>query len=203
MPEIVSKIVLTDRFDALYSELADRYPEAFIVRIEADKFLVEHAQEAIEHAYLTSDKQKIVLLCSTEFTPIAQNKLLKIIEEPPPRTHFVLATPSKSSLLPTIRSRLVVEKGVSDGTKRGSGVDLGRFDLSALFELIQANRRTSAKEAKEIVEALGREVFKEGRIAPDTSLTDALAQSIRLLDMGSPPPFVLGRLGLKLLGKRR
>jgi DNA polymerase-3 subunit delta' len=37
--------------------------------------------------------------------PQAANALLKIVEEPPPATHFVLIVPEISQLLPTLRSR--------------------------------------------------------------------------------------------------
>ena len=204
MREPFSFILLTDRFEEETEALRREFPEAQIVTIAAEgDFLVEHAREATEKAYLTSDRQKIVVLAARLFTPIAQNKLLKILEEPPPSTHFVLMTPSKASLLPTVRSRLVVQNRMPRRDAVESGVDLERFDLARLFDLLSQNRRIDPKKAAELVEAIGAEAMRSGRYRLDEELLETLQQSVKLLDMGSPPAFVLSRLGLKLLEKRR
>ena len=204
MREPFSFILLTDRFEEETEALRREFPEAQIVTIVAEgDFLVEHAREATEKAYLTSDRQKIVVLAARLFTPIAQNKLLKILEEPPPSTHFVLMTPSKASLLPTVRSRLVVQNRMPRRDAVESGVDLERFDLARLFDLLSQNRRIDPKKAAELVEAIGAEAMRSGRYRLDEELLETLQQSVKLLDMGSPPAFVLSRLGLKLLEKRR
>ncbi len=204
MREPFSFILLTDRFEEETEALRREFPEAQIVTIAAEgDFLVEHAREATEKAYLTSDRQKIVVLAARLFTPIAQNKLLKILEEPPPSTHFVLMTPSKASLLPTVRSRLVVQNRMPRRDAVESGADLERFDLARLFDLLSQNRRIDPKKAAELVEAIGAEAMRSGRYRLDEELLETLQQSVKLLDMGSPPAFVLSRLGLKLLEKRR
>ncbi|WP_456449535.1 DNA polymerase III subunit delta' [Hydrogenimonas sp.] len=203
MASPTSKIVLSDRFDEIYETLRGAFPDALFHRIEADDFLIEHAKEAVERASLTSESEKIILLAAKRFTPIAQNKLLKIIEEPPPKTHFVLVTPSKSGLLPTVRSRLPIENRMESGSEEVSGVDLERFDLARLFDLLQENRRIDAKKAKTLIETLSREAMRSGRYRLDEGLLRTFSESVRLLDMGSPPHFVLTRLGLKLLERKR
>ena len=203
MASPISKIVLSDRFDEIYETLRGEFPGALFHRIEADDFLIEHAKEAVERASLTSESEKIILLAAKRFTPIAQNKLLKIIEEPPPKTHFVLVTPSKSGLLPTVRSRLPIENRMESGSEEVSGVDLERFDLARLFDLLQQNRRIDAKKARTLVETLSREAMISGRYRLDEELLRTFSESVRLLDMGSPPHFVLARLGLKLLERKR
>ncbi|MSP60784.1 MAG: DNA polymerase III subunit delta' [Myxococcales bacterium] len=47
----------------------------------------------------------VILDPADELNLEAANSLLKTLEEPPPRTHFILITAITSSLLPTIRSR--------------------------------------------------------------------------------------------------
>lgn len=49
--------------------------------------------------------QVVVVEDADRLTEQAQNALLKAIEEPPPRTVWLLCTPSTEDLLPTIRSR--------------------------------------------------------------------------------------------------
>ena len=49
--------------------------------------------------------RKVVVLLDAERLDEAANALLKTLEEPPPRTHFVLATCAPDELLETVRSR--------------------------------------------------------------------------------------------------
>jgi len=198
-----SQIVITDRFDEVYEDLKQKFSDSQFFRIEADDFLVEHADECQQKAYLTSLKEKVIVLTAKRFTPIAQNKLLKILEEPPTKTYFILMTPLKSGLLPTIRSRLpIVEKQV-DKEQVDLTIDLEQLDLSQLFDFLQTNRRVDAKKALVLVEALGKEVMKSGRFDLDDEVLETFSQSVRLLDMGSPPNFVLMRLCLKLMNRKR
>jgi len=54
--------------------------------------------------FIVGDADRLVPQASS---PEAANAMLKVLEEPPPDTHFVLTTREPASLLPTIRSRLV------------------------------------------------------------------------------------------------
>lgn len=198
-----SKIILTESFESIVEEIRSSFLECEIVWIDADDFLIEHAKEAVAKATLTSVKERIIVLSADRFTPIAQNKLLKILEEPPPKISFILMTPSKAGLLPTIRSRLPIESRLEAKESPLSGVDVERFDLSALYKLLQDNRRIDTKSAVRIVESLAKEAIRSGRYKMDEELLDSFEESIRLLDMGSPPSFVLNRVGLKLLRRRR
>ncbi|WP_092911271.1 DNA polymerase III subunit delta' [Hydrogenimonas thermophila] len=203
MSTMTSQIIITDRFDEVYENLKVDFPEHLFYRIDADEFLVEHAKECQQKAYLTSDKEKVIVLTANRFTPIAQNKLLKVFEEPPSKTYFILMTPLKSGLLATIRSRLpIVEKEIGKEQIELS-IDLEQLDLSQLFDFLQSNRRIDAKKAQVIVETLAKEVMKNSNYRIDNELLEAFSQSIRLLDMGSPVNFVLTRLCLKLLERKR
>jgi DNA polymerase-3 subunit delta' len=49
---------------------------------------------------------KVIIIWHPELMhPAAANSILKILEEPPPHTYFILATPASDKLLPTILSR--------------------------------------------------------------------------------------------------
>ncbi len=54
--------------------------------------------------FLVGDADRLVPQASS---PEAANAMLKVLEEPPPDTHFILTTTEPAALLPTIRSRLV------------------------------------------------------------------------------------------------
>ena len=75
----------------------------------------------------------------------AANALLKTLEEPPPRTHFVLATCAPEQLLPTIRSRChrLVFANTTDDI-----VDVGEDADPELLEHIEDG-------AKQLIDALG------------------------------------------------
>ena len=205
-----SRIVLTDRFEETVAAFEAAWPDALFFKVyglndrgEIAEFKIEHAKEAMDHAYLTSDREKVVVMAAKHFNVYAQNKLLKILEEPPAKTHFLLLTPSKSGLLPTVRSRLPVENRLAAGEGEPSGVDLARFDLASLFEMLQTHRRVDAKKATRLVEVLAKEAMGSGRYEMDEALLKSFEESVKLLDMGSPPNFVLTRLGLKLLERKR
>ena len=70
--------------------------------------LVEDVKNIIEKVYLApieSDKKVFVLNNFSLATVQSQNKLLKILEEPPKNVYFILGVTNESKVLPTIFSR--------------------------------------------------------------------------------------------------
>ncbi len=58
------------------------------------------------HLRTVEGGSRVVVIAGAEWLNLAaQNALLRTLEEPPPRTHFVLVTASPSGLAPTVRSR--------------------------------------------------------------------------------------------------
>ncbi len=101
----------------------------------------------------------------------AQNRLLKLIEEPPPGVHFLFCVPSAEVLLPTVRSRAQI------------------FTLRAV-PVEEAARYAVQKAGMELEEAarlavlhggnIGRmlEEGGEGRSAKAAALADAVAEAL-------------------------
>jgi hypothetical protein len=54
------------------------------------------------------ERRSVLIGPDTPLTPEAQNALLKLLEEPPERTTFILVAEILSNLLPTVRSRLQI-----------------------------------------------------------------------------------------------
>ncbi|MBR9702622.1 hypothetical protein GOV10_01170, partial [Candidatus Woesearchaeota archaeon] len=54
------------------------------------------------------DGRKIYIVSSTKMTREAQSALLKVLEEPTKGAHIFLIVPHEESLLPTLRSRMIV-----------------------------------------------------------------------------------------------
>jgi len=167
------------------------------------EFLVEHAHRAITKAHITTASLERIVLISPKFSPIAQNKLLKILEEPPKNKEFILITSSKASLLPTVKSRLpikVLDRRAVPNLKLS--IDLDSLTIREIYELLKERQKISKSEAKEIVESISIHVMRSSRYRVDGSLLDYLSNSIRALDVGSNPTFILGGTLLKLLNHR-
>ncbi len=76
---------------------------------ESNILRVEEVAEIIGQAYLTAFELKYKFICIAEaqmLNEAAQNKLLKILEEPNPDTVFILKADNDAKLLATIRSRV-------------------------------------------------------------------------------------------------
>jgi DNA polymerase III subunit delta' len=86
------------------------HPDVVEVDPPATQIRVEDAQLIVEEASRSQieGERKVILLFDAErlrLNEAAANKLLKTLEEPPPRAMIVLVTSGADQLLPTIRSR--------------------------------------------------------------------------------------------------
>lgn len=88
-----------------------------------ETFSIEGARSLKEqHSTKPLSGRGFFIVAATRFTLEAQNALLKVLEEPGPKTHFFIITESAEQLLPTISSRLAVyrfgrEKSLPDQKK--------------------------------------------------------------------------------------
>ena len=84
------------------------HADVLIYPQEKDAIGVEEMLKIVDESYSLpyEGKAKVFILYSFEKTNIlAQNKLLKTLEEPPKNTYFILCTKNEMALLPTIMSR--------------------------------------------------------------------------------------------------
>jgi len=168
-----------------------------------DTFKVEDAKLAIEKAYMASEEITVLILAAKTFSPIVQNKLLKVIEEPPRNKEFILIATSKATILPTIRSRLPIKVLSEEVTEEVLGIDVGQLTLADVYDFVREHKRTDAKQMKRIVERIGKAAIASERFDLDEKSLDLLKNAYIALDVGSPPQFVLTTLLLKLLARKR
>lgn len=84
------------------------HPDVLWIKPEDTKLKIEHVRDAIEFVHLSAQvaTRKVAVLESIELASIAaSNALLKSLEEPPGKVHWVLTTTAFDLLLPTIKSR--------------------------------------------------------------------------------------------------
>lgn len=92
----------------------------------SEQYTVDDARTLKERAYQSPlGSAQVFVLAFDRITREAQNALLKLLEEPAERTHFILLVPSVEILLPTVRSRLAY-----GGRVVGS---LSEADMAELF----------------------------------------------------------------------
>ena len=199
--ELQSSIIITQEPYKVLDRLKElkRDEKLTIIDSQDREFLIEHASEAISKAYIANEVREFIILVSPRFSAISQNKLLKILEEPPKNKEFILITKSKSSILPTIKSRLPIITFNNSKKIEKISLDIDNLDLREIYEFSQKHKRISAKDCKEIIEKIGIEVIKSKSYNIDASLLKTFSDSIKALEVGSAGQFILNGVLLKLL----
>jgi DNA polymerase-3 subunit delta' len=195
-----SQIIITQDSSQFIDELMGYKEQYRIVIIKEDlkAFSVDDAKEAIRQAHISSEKPTIIILVAKSFSTIVQNKLLKIIEEPPINTSFILICNTKSTILPTIRSRLPIYNKTTQTNNDIVTPDINSLNLKTIYEFIQQHKRTDSKEIKLIIERLLKDALKSNKYQLDEETLQLFHNSILALDIGSPSSFVLTTILMKL-----
>jgi DNA polymerase-3 subunit delta' len=84
------------------------HPDVFFIEPATEKILIDQVRELqqnLKYHPLESDAKLAIIDDADLMTEAAANSLLKILEEPPQVTHFILVSAFPHRLLPTIRSR--------------------------------------------------------------------------------------------------
>lgn len=201
---LVSQVIISSDIDDTVIQLEGlQQNERFVKIIKEDSFLVEDAKLAIEKAHIASDETTVIILAAKIFSPVVQNKLLKVIEEPPPKKEFILITPSKATILDTIRSRLPITVHASHTEEEVLELDVAQLSLATVYEFVQTHKRTDAKVMKTLVERISKEAIYSQAYNLDEKTLTLFSNAFIALDVGSPPPFVLNTLLLKLLARKK
>lgn len=163
-----------------------------------DDFLIAHANATIKEAYIASNSEKYIILCSSNFTKVAQNSLLKVLEEPPKNIVFIVVTTSKSSLLPTILSRMSLKYLKHKVPLQTCELDVAKLDLKQIYTFLKQNQRISKHDAKQLVESLLHKAHTS-KMRLNFKELETFSTSIKLLELNSKPINVLSTLLLTLM----
>jgi DNA polymerase III subunit delta' len=199
-------IFVCNNIDEFLETLLPTLPKHFvrIIRNEdsaKDEFLIAHAQLAIKEAYLASNETKYILLCGTSFRKEAQNSLLKILEESPKNIIFIMVTTSKTSLLPTIMSRMSYKYLKTKKTLPDFELDLKKITIKDIYDFLKQNQRISKVETKILIESIFNKATKE-KIRFTEKELDTFSNASKLVELNSRPVNILSVILLTILHKR-
>ena len=199
-----SSILIVNDIEATVNELVSKYPlhsTRIIKNEEKEEFLTAQAVQAIKEAYIASNETKYIFLCGSTFRKEAQNSLLKVLEEPPRNVVFIIITNSKTSMLPTIYSRLPYKYLKKSLLKNESLLNINKLDLKDIYNFLKENQKISKNEAKDIVESILLKVNNQ-KIRLSHRELDFFSKSIKLLELNSRPINVLTTLLLFLANQK-
>ena len=109
----IARIVYGNVGDFFIIDLAHNVDERGNIKSDAKAISVHTVRNMIERMQMSSmsGQWRVILIDSVdELTVAAENAILKLLEEPPQKTLFLLVTHQLSNVLPTVRSRARVEK---------------------------------------------------------------------------------------------
>ncbi|MGW8169928.1 MAG: DNA polymerase III subunit delta' [Sulfurovaceae bacterium] len=199
-----NQVIITDDFEHTISQLeALGTNHRFINIIKEDGFLVEDVKFAIEKASIASEETVVIIMASKKFSDVVQNRLLKILEEPPPNKEFIILASQKAMILGTIRSRLPISIEQYHKTEQILDLDIKNLTLQDAYEFIQKHQRTSIQEMKIIIESIITAAVKSGNYRLDFKTLELFSDAVSVLNVGSSPQFVLSTILLKLLANKK
>jgi len=224
--KLTSQVIVTSQIENTLNELEKLRMDEMIIEIMPDKlieveegrvydtkvhrivgekvsFTLSDAKVVIEKAYMASEEITVIILVAKTFSTDVQNKLLKILEEPPKNKEFILVTESKSAILPTVKSRLPVSVLNEVKELEAIGLDLKQLSLASVYDFIQTHKRTDAKTMKTLVERISSEAIQSQSYDLDEKTLALFSNAYIALDVGSPASFVLNTLLLKLLARKK
>lgn len=158
--------------------------------------LVEDVEDIMEAAYLTGD-ERLFILRSDNYSTVVQNRLLKLLEEPPVGVKFCILASSKSAILPTIRSRL---PSFYESKKRELpqiGIDLKKITPQSMFEELKRVEKLEREDAKNYLFAMLEEYIKHRMFEEPTrniGVLELFERSFRLLSLNTSPKIIFAAI---------
>lgn len=153
----------------------ESHSDCRIFPAEGEKMAVSDVKELLEGCYIKpveGDRKVFVIDRMQDMLAPAQNKLLKVLEEPPENVYFLLGATGEYSVLTTVRSR----------TKR---LELLSFSEEEPEAWLKENF-PARTDAHEIAALSGGILGKAEELAEGDSLTQEAQEAARLLSTLSP-----------------
>lgn len=196
--KLSSFIAIAQDLEAFKEELEQTYTNHRKVFFFKDDFLVDDAKAVIAEAFIAESSQKIIALGAKSFNLICQNSLLKILEEPPRNIVFIVCVPTKTALLPTIRSRLPIKIFHTEFHAIQSGLNFLKLNIKDIYDFLKTHQRIDKREAAALIEAITKEALSSGIHLHDEDLT-LFGTLLQLANLHSRPQVLLSTQLLTIL----
>ena len=197
-----SHILISTEIEESYEKLKESLQPLRVVGFIEENFKLEHAKAVVAESYISESNTKYIIFGALEFTKEAQNSLLKVLEEPPRNIEFIIISPTKSNLLPTVRSRLPIIKGKTSFHVQEISINLARIDYGEVFSFLKTNARIKKNEAKELVEALYHRATTVDKLMLSEEQLNNFDKAYRLLELNSRPQSVLSMILMGFVGDK-
>lgn len=198
-----SHIQIVDEVEEAFAELKERLMGERVVPFIREDFLIEDAKAAIAESYISEASTKYIVMGAKSFNTVSQNALLKVLEEPPRNIEFILIATSKSTFLPTIRSRMPIVTKQTGRDAVAVDIRLGGLDLSTLFDFVKAHEREKKHDAKALVEGLFHQATVNERLLLTQRQLEAFEKAYRLIELNGRIQSILVMLLMTFLPEVR
>ena len=198
--DLGSHIIIDKESEQRVASLLAELKDSRVVTFLEDDFKVEHAKAVIAEAYISEEHRKTIIIATKNFNIYSQNALLKIFEEPPRNIVFIIIVPTKSLLLPTIRSRLPILKKQEQREKQEIDFSFLKLDNALIFSFLKENERASRHEAKTLLEALFYRSTVVDKLILSTYQLECFDKAYRLLEVNSRPQSVFALVLMSFMG---
>lgn len=194
--EIQGHIIISDEIELEVESLENRLKPFRVVKFVVidESFKIEHAKAVLAESYVSESDTKYIIIASNDITDIAQNSLLKLLEEPPRNIEFIIISPTKSNLLPTVRSRLPILKSTNSHKVTHLDLNLAKLDYKEVFAFLKEHSRVKKEDARNLVEALFYRATVVDALILSESQLESFDKAYRLLTLNSRPQSVLAML---------
>ncbi|MBN2816244.1 MAG: DNA polymerase III subunit delta' [Campylobacterales bacterium] len=196
LDETKGHIIISAEIESEAEQLAENLkPFRAVKFITVDEsFKIEHAKAVVAEAYISESQTKYIIIGAHEITDVAQNSLLKLLEEPPRNIEFIIISPTKSNLLPTVRSRLPILKQSNAHNREELTLNLAKLDYKEVFSFLKEHARVKKEDARDLVEALFHRATVVDRLILNETQLDNFDKAYRLLTLNARPQSVLAML---------
>ncbi len=198
-----SHIIICDNIEERSTLLQQELAPHRVVSFVRDDFKIDDSKAVVAEAYIAEEHVKYLVLAAKTFNVISQNALLKLLEEPPRNIELIVITESKSTLLPTVRSRLKIIKEKSPTAHKELDIKLTNLNLSTLFDFVKAHDRLSKYEAKALIESIYHRATVVDGLALSERQIGIFERSYRLIELNGRLQTILVTLLMTFLQKAK
>jgi DNA polymerase-3 subunit delta' len=143
--------------------------------IDVEKFNVANARELKTRCTQSQfgEYQFFIITCENILTE-AQNALLKLLEEPPEGTYFIIILPSKKNLLPTILSRVEYKGKIkSQAGEKEFAKEFLTTNISGRIKMLEKTLKDKDRIfARKLLDAIEEELHAENLIKNSKRLAE-------------------------------